>query len=249
MDTIKAFERKMREANFASLDEARSSLKAHPLSAEYTLALLVERGVLAVTEDGAVIPGRGPDPLVVPKRGSLAKTPLGPDDWKPEWPQKDLLMSYLDGGYEGPSVKFKWVQKMLASRGQPHSHWITLHAIWHLMKQGWAEKDGNGYKLTELGSDHATSYPEIASEPAGYSMEDVKAFRATLKEMGDECINLLEETIKEVPKNCTAKVFSSEFGQYTGSQDWVSRDDFRAGFSLPFVRWLYAEYESKGSLT
>lgn len=247
MDTIKAFEKKMREANYASLDLARAALLAHSLAADFMLAVLVDRGALAVTEDGAVVGGRGSVEKAPAASRTEERSALGAQDWRPEWPKRDLLMAYLDCPEGEASVKFRWVQKMLASRGQPATHWITLHAIWHLMKHGFAVKDRGGYRLTELGQN---SYVGLAEDGANEPMADneqVGEFRAALKEMNGACLAALEEALGEMPDGCSAKELTAAFAQYVDSGEWMGRPEMRGGFNLAFTRWVQAEFKN-GSL-
>ncbi len=243
----------MRESKFESLDEARKSLKEHPLAADYLLGLLVHRGVMMIMDDGTVVGGYE----VVEREGpeNPDKPKLGPQEWKKEWPDKAMLMAYLNCFDDKPSAKFRWVQKMLASRGQPATHWITLHAIWHLMKHGMAEKKGGGYRLTELGLNYTLGTPEIAGETPEWTKAQAAEFMAALKEMDADTIGALESmlgdtTAEDYPgPDCTAAQFTKAFNQYEGSDEWMDRPEMRGGFNLAFVRWVQAMWAEKGSLT
>ena len=247
MNTINAFEKKMREAKFASLDEARKTLSSHPLAGDYILDLLVDRGVMMVTEDGAVIGGYE----VVAKDGpdNPDKPKLGPDEWKKEWPQRDLLMAYLECPDDQPSAKFRWVQKMLVSRDQPATHWITLHAIWHLMKHGFAEKSGGGYRLTEKGRDHTLGIPKVDGESTEAGQAKAAEFEAAIREMSPAMIEIIDTVLRDGPKpDCTAAEFSKEVGAYEDSSTWMERPEMRGGFNLSFVRWAQARFAERGTI-
>lgn len=242
MDTIAAFEKKMREASFASLDEARKSFMAHPLAADYILGLLMDRGVMMVTEEGTVIGGYE----VVEREGpeNPDKPKLGPQEWKKEWPARAVLMAYLDCPDGKPSVKFRWVQKMLRTRSQPATHWITLHAIWHLMKHGLAEKSKGGYRLTEKGQDESIGTPPVIDENGGATPEDVKTFKAAVEEMGTDMVEVIDSVLGEgkLKPDCTAKDFTLEVCVYKDAGEWMDRPEMRGGFNLAFVRWAQARF-------
>ncbi len=248
MDTIKAFEKVMREANFTSLDAARKGLLAHPLAGDYLLSLLVSRGALQIMEDGSAIGGEGP--IEYARSENPDKPKMGAGEWKKEWPSRDLLMCYLDCPDGDKSAKFRWIQEMLAARGQPATHWITLHAIWHLMKHGFAEKVRGGYRLTEKGKDSTEGTPLVEGESGAATKGQVAEFKAAIAEMPPEMIEILESVLKdEVEANCTAQDFSSAVGVYVDAGEWMGRPEMRGGFNLAFVRWAQAEYGARGKLT
>lgn len=241
----------MREASFASLDEARKTLAAHPLAGDYILDLLVDRGVMMVTEQGTVIGGYE----VVAKEGpeNPDKPKLGPNEWKDGvWPNRWLLMDFLNCGDKEPSAKFRWLQKMLKSRDQPAAHWITLHAIWHLMKHGFAEKSGGGYRLTEKGQDERYKFSDsnVEIEEPAVTPAQIVQFEAQLEEMGPEMREILDLVMKEDKKpGCTANSFSGSVACYKDSSEYMSRPEMRAGFSKRFVEWVFEEYARLGTVT
>jgi hypothetical protein len=215
------------------------------------LTLLVDRGALRITEDGTVAGGDGLVERAPPARDENPDSPkLGPMDWKKEWPHRLLLMSLLDSSQMKP-VKFRWVQAMLAERRQPASHWITLHAIWHLMKHGFAEKVGGGYRLTDAGGDQVTGYPDIEGESPEVTPAIEEKFRTMVGEMPSEMVDVINLVIseKEVSGTCKASEFSSTVGMYQDSGKWMCRPEMRGGFSLPFVRWAQARHAKNGSIT
>jgi hypothetical protein len=156
MKTVQTFERKMREASYASLDEARSGIKSHPLVGDYLVDLLIERKVLTVRDDGRVIgvtKAEGREDSKAPKS----------TEWKSTWPPKKKLIALLesedDENERGPGIPFRKMQEYLKQDGLESGHWLCLHALWRLMEQGIAEKHGGGYRLTDkaqadLAADH-----------------------------------------------------------------------------------------------
>lgn len=169
MKAIKAFENKMRDANYASLDDARSGIRSHPLVGDYLIDLLVERKVLRVTEDGAVI-GCVFTALIEradPKDKVSA-------EWKSTWPKRHSLISWLYAEDDEPGCEFRKLQKNLKENNEVHGHWICLHAIWNLTKAGLVEKRHDGYRLTPLG----------VTEHQRYGKVDSDALAAALKRTG-----------------------------------------------------------------
>jgi hypothetical protein len=143
MKTIALFEKKMREANYASLPAARVAIAEHPLTPEYIVDLLCSRGIIRVTDSGSVV-----------GCGESSTGPVGddgPKPWDPRWADKKRIMAWLDCDEDGDGVKFRKLQEYLESDNQPHSHWLTLHAVWNLMKEGLVEKRQDGYRLTKSG--------------------------------------------------------------------------------------------------
>lgn len=144
MKTTTVFENKMREANYASLSDARKGIASHPLTAEYIVDLLASRGILRVTADGAVV-GCGASGVA-----AAGAKESGPKPWDPRWPKKDRILSLLDYEWEEPQewMKMRALQGWLKEEGEVSSHWFTLHALWNLMKEGLVEKSDSGYCMT-----------------------------------------------------------------------------------------------------
>lgn len=148
MKTIQVFESKMREANFASLDEARSGIRTHPLVADYLVDLLVERGVLRVMDSGGVV--GCPRSTAVVSSGRRDPKDAVSAEWKSNWPKRDRLISWL-ACEDGEFVPLRELQKNLKEDGELNGHWVTLHAIWNLTKAGLVEKSSKGYRLSPAG--------------------------------------------------------------------------------------------------
>jgi hypothetical protein len=186
MKTNTAFESKMREANYASLDAFRSALRQHPLIADYVCDLLVARGVVEVRDDGSVVGLAGSGGVATgARRGSRAAEPSAEKgEWKPHWPDRGELIEAMRPDDEHSCYRFSEIQETLQVSGEPHSHWIVLHGLWSLIKEGVVEKKGKGYVLTDAAeSRHPSSYNVItmALKKAGppYLVADVdKAIRS-----------------------------------------------------------------------
>lgn len=169
MKAIKAFENKMREAHYASLDEARSGIRLHPLVGDYLLDLLVDRKVLRVTESGSVV---GCVFTALPERAD-PKDKVS-TEWKSTWPKRHSLISWLYAEEDEPGSEFRKLQKNLKENNEVHGHWLCLHAIWNLTKAGLVEKRHDGYRLTPLG----------VIEHQRYGKVDHDALTAALQQVG-----------------------------------------------------------------
>lgn len=173
MKTIEVFEKKMREANFVSLEAVRAVIKHHPLCADYVLDVLVDRGVLTVKEDGSV---------AGVEEGVTVSKLKTPGTWGSLWPDREVLVGIL----AGRALKFTEIQKALSSRGEPNGHWVVVHALRYLEKEGWLVRDGKRYALKEAGVEI-----EDVEDAAPI---DVEAMRKRLVEAGVEIVPIDVET-------------------------------------------------------
>ncbi len=135
MKTIEVFEKKMREAKFVSLEAVRAVIKHHPLCADYVLDVLVDRGVLTVNEDGSVAGAEEGVPVA-----SKLKSPR---TWGLGWPDREVLVGIM----AGRSLKFTDIKKALADKNEPNGHWVVVHALRYLEKEGRLVRDGKQYAL------------------------------------------------------------------------------------------------------
>lgn len=157
MKTNTVFESKMREANYASLDVFRGALRSHPLVADYVCDLLIARGVVALREDGSVVGVVGEGESTA--RGKRAAVSARKGEWKDHWPERGELIDCIRGYDEDGTISFGDLQTWLKELGEPHGHWIVLHALWNLMEAGIVRKEGKKYSLTETGDE---THPTIA---------------------------------------------------------------------------------------
>lgn len=154
MKTTHVFESKIREQVFGSTDDARSFIRQSPLIGDYVLDLLVERKVLAVRDDGSV------GAVVPPKPGRVgAAKPVVDGAWRPHWPDRAEVIEACranevaipDPDEPNRGATFAEIQSHLKDFGEPHSHWLVLHSVWALVKEGIIEKRGKQYWVTEYG--------------------------------------------------------------------------------------------------
>lgn len=152
MKPASLFERTLREANYASLDEARRGIVSQPYLADYVIDALIQRGILRLHPDGSVVG--------VTRGQSVPAAAQGRTEWRDNWAPRDVLVSWLrwpedDDAPEGVRVK-DWQgiplrelqEKLRDVDGVSSGHWVTLHALWFLIEEGVAEKAGKGYRLT-----------------------------------------------------------------------------------------------------
>lgn len=169
MNPFLSLEKKLRTASFPSMSAARDGLVSHPLAADYLLSLLVDRGVLRINDDGSVA---GTGERI--QRGE-PKKPAETREWQDRWPQRYNLACALEPADDCPPFRFRDVQNALMNYNDVHSHWLTLHAIWWLMKIGHAQKRGDAYELTPDGIEWLKA--ERASRGASFA-EILKAVGA-----------------------------------------------------------------------
>lgn len=134
MKPTTAFEEAIRPLSFENTNAARAALLNHPLAADFLLECMFERGVLAALMDGRVSGIQKISKCADPKDG-VAK------DWKETWPDRDALIDMLSDDPQPLSQIRAW----LKDDKNPCGHWLTLHALWRLIKDGDVVKVGNGY--------------------------------------------------------------------------------------------------------
>ena len=137
MNSIEAFEDAVRSLGWNSPDSARSDLVKHPLVSEYIFAVLQDREIISITSDGRVIALEKKSKRKDPKASVSEK-------WKDTWPDRFLLMACVDdrGTLGG-------IRDNLRGEGKPCGHWLTLHALWRLIKDGDVIKTADGYEWSE----------------------------------------------------------------------------------------------------
>jgi hypothetical protein len=137
MNTTSAFEKSVREAKFASLDEARKWIRSNPLVGDYVLDSLIAGRVLQIMPDGSVTPRE-----FVSKAGGQRT----PGAWGETWPKRDMVMQAI---FTKSVVDLGYIRQWLASKDEPSGQWACLHSLWHLMKEGVVIKERKKYYLSD----------------------------------------------------------------------------------------------------
>lgn len=161
-----AFEEAIRPLSFENTNAARTALLAHPLAADFLLESMFERGVLAALMDGRVAGIQKVMKRADPKDG-VSK------EWKDTWPQRFTLMEMLADGPQPLTQIRAWLKE----EKQPSGHWLTLHALWRLIKDGDVVKVGTGYVQSP-----ASKAQEKAELEA--SRRDSRVFVEIIKKVG-----------------------------------------------------------------
>lgn len=136
MKTVEVYEANIRGVVHASMDAARGFVRDNPMTPEYVVEMLFERGVLEVMPDGSV---KAKVQVVTRTDGSAHNVSA---DYKPHWPRMGVVLDIIK---EGP-IKLRALQEKLEAKGETHSHWLTLHSLWHLEKVGKIEVDKGSKK-------------------------------------------------------------------------------------------------------
>jgi hypothetical protein len=143
MKTTMVYDSYMRGMSFLTFDALLKAIRDHALTSNYVADLLMDRGIITPKADGTWVgvPLQASEPSKKTRRG---ETPV---DWNPQWPSKEALLEII--GSKG-SIKFLMILKHLADMSETATHWYTVHALRHLVRDGKIEKLPNGfYALTK----------------------------------------------------------------------------------------------------
>jgi hypothetical protein len=158
MKTTMVYDSYMRSMSFLTFDALLKAIREHALTPNYVADLLMDRGIITPKADGTWVgvPLQASEPSKKTRRG---ETPV---DWNPAWPSKEALLEIIGSKRE---IKFLMILKHLADRSETATHWYTVHALRHLVRDGKIEKLPNGF------------YALTKAEQAGiqtYSFENLK---------------------------------------------------------------------------
>lgn len=142
MDSIDALESSLRKARFSTPSSAREELMKNPLLSEWALAVLVDRKVLKIRPDATVVG------CPYSERPSRSAPPRAPGEWHDNWPKRGSVIDILDAE-RGEGIGLRAIQETLRECEEPAGHWVTLHSLWRLIKDGVVEKVGKNYRLTD----------------------------------------------------------------------------------------------------
>lgn len=145
---------RFRKAKFGSTDECRAAIRANKLIVDYVYEVMMEQGVLTVTDDGQVI---GQPVRSTLKTGGQMK--YVSKEWGPFWPRRDVLVRLLK---EGPK-RFTELQEGCIQAETNHGHWGMIHALRFLEKAGSLVKNHKHYEWREK---------QVASAPVAESVDD-----------------------------------------------------------------------------